>query len=126
MLHHTPPTEPNTYRIRFSSPYNRAVTQGISHLNPSWNPVVVFPLISMDCVGVSESLPLSPAPHWSEQQDHRLAKYTKALHPKPIRKGHFVYAQTTEDNSREDCKEDPLVQAVPGSEISEEGIIGGQ
>jgi len=38
----------------------------------------------MDCGGVSECLPLSLAPHWSEPQDHRdkrLAKYTKALHP---------------------------------------------
>ena len=50
--------------------------------NPSWNPVV-FPLISMDCGGVSESLPLSSTPHWSEQKHcpYRLAKYTKALHP---------------------------------------------
>ena len=47
-----------------------------------WGDYLVFPLISMDCGGVSESLPLSQAPHWSEPQDHqdkRLAKYTKAI-----------------------------------------------
>jgi hypothetical protein len=127
----TSPTEPHTYRIRFSSPCNRAVTQGISpfesQLESCWNTVVVFPLISMDCDGVSESLPLSLAPHWSEQKHcrYRLAKYTKALHPTKI-KGPFVYAQTTEDNRREEPKEDTLVQAVPGTEISEEGIISGQ
>jgi len=43
----------------------------------------------MDCDGVSESLPLSPAPHWSEPQDHqdkRLAKYTKAIPSKSNKK----------------------------------------
>ena len=80
----------------------------------------------MDCGGVSESLPLSPAPDWSEPQDHqdqRLAKYTKAI-PSNKKKRTLLYAKSIKDNfPEEESKEDPLVQAVPGTEISEEAII---
>ena len=37
-----------------------------------------------------------------------------------------MYDQTIQDNFPEESKEDPLVQAVPGIEISEEVLIVGQ
>jgi hypothetical protein len=59
-----------------------------------------------------------------DHQDQRLAKYTKAI-PSNKKKRTLLYAKSIQQDNfpEEESKEDPLVQAVPGTEISEEGII---